>query len=391
MLKGTIKKSYVSLSLLLVFVLISSSLTFGGDGSSSSPFSVSEAKTYQNGSTKSVVGYVVGEPIATNTVKSSGFSNDYAIALADSSSESNTNNMIYVQVSSSFRSQFGLRSNPSLMGTKVKVVGKLTAYFSHDGVKSISSLEKVSSTTPDPDPDPDPDPNPDPGVGNYYKSAEGLSGAVLKQTLHNIIDNHTELSYSQLWDALRYTDKDPSNSGNVIEIYTGRSISKYSNGGSVNDWNREHVWAKSHGGFGTSRGAGTDLHHIRPADVSVNSSRSNLDFDNGGVYHSEATQCRYDSDSFEPRDAVKGDVARMIFYMAVRYEGDSGELDLELSNYVNNGSSPYHGKLSTLLQWHQQDPVDDWERNRNNVIYESYQGNRNPFIDHPEWVTSIWN
>lgn len=77
--------------------------------------------------------------------------------------------------------------------------------------------------------------------------------------------------------------------------------------------------------------------------------------------------------------------------MAVRYEGDSGELDLELSNYVNNGSSPYHGKLSTLLQWHQQDPVDDWERNRNNVIYESYQGNRNPFIDHPEWVTSIWN
>ena len=81
---------------------------------------------------------------------------------------------------------------------------------------------------------------------------------------------------------------------------------KLTNGSGVDNWNREHVWAKSHGNFGTTAGAGTDLHHLRATDVSVNSSRGNLDFDNGGVNHSEATECKYDSDSWEPRDSVKG-------------------------------------------------------------------------------------
>lgn len=191
--------------------------------------------------------------------------------------------------------------------------------------------------------------------------------------MHNIIDDHTEISYSSVWTALRETDEDPNNSNNVILLYTGRSQSKFTNGGNVNDWNREHVWAKSHGDFGTSMGAGTDLHHLRPTDVSVNGTRSNLDFDNGGNEHSEASGNYYDSDSWEPRDSVKGDVARMLFYMAVRYEGDSGELDLELNNKVNNGTAPYHGKLSVLLQWHKQDPVDNFERNRNEIIYTDYQ------------------
>jgi len=208
--------------------------------------------------------------------------------------------------------------------------------------------------------------------------------------LHNIIDDHIEISYSNVWDALRVTDKDPNNPNNVILLYTGRSQGKYTNGSDVNDWNREHVWAKSHGDFGTTMGAGTDLHHLRPTDASVNSSRSNLDFDNGGIQHSEATGNYYDSDSWEPRDSVKGDVARMLFYMAVRYEGDSGELDLELNNLVNNGSAPYHGKQSVLLQWHKEDPVDQFERERNDIIYSDYQHNRNPFIDHPKWASAIW-
>ena len=80
--------------------------------------------------------------------------------------------------------------------------------------------------------------------------------------------------------------------------------------------------------FGDSPPCGTDLHHMKPEDASVNSDRGNKDFDNGGVQHPEATGCYYDSDSWEPRDAVKGDVARMIFYMEVRYEGDNGEPDL---------------------------------------------------------------
>ena len=224
----------------------------------------------------------------------------------------------------------------------------------------------------------------------YYNSADGLTGTALKDALNDIISDHTELSYSAVKEALKSTDEDPANSNNVILLYKGTSQAKSTFGGDPDDWNREHVWAKSHGGFGNSAPAGTDLHHLRPTDASVNSSRGSKDFDNGGVQHSEATECYSDSDSWEPRDEVKGDVARMLMYMAVRYEGESGEVDLELNDMVNNGSVPFHGKLSTLLTWHQNDPVSTFEENRNNVIYSSYQSNRNPFIDHPEYVDLIW-
>jgi endonuclease I len=359
-----------------------------GDGSWSSPYTVSQAINNQNNSIKTVQGYVVGQPISTSTVIKKNFPNDYALALADSPSETNTANMIYVQIPSSFRSSYGLYSNPSLMGENMKVTGTLTAYFSHAGLKNSSAFEIQGEQTPMPTPDPETDPTP--STDGYYDSANGKTGEALKTALHNIIDDHTELSYSNVWDALRVTDEDPNNSGNVILLYTGRSQGKYTNGSDVDDWNREHVWAKSHGDFGTTMGAGTDIHHLRPTDASVNSSRSNLDFDNGGIEHSEADGNYYDSDSWEPRDSVKGDVARMLFYMTVRYEGDSGEPDLELNNLVNNGSNPYHGKLSVLLQWHKEDPVDNFERERNEIIYSQYQHNRNPFIDHPEWASAIW-
>ncbi len=225
----------------------------------------------------------------------------------------------------------------------------------------------------------------------YYNGTEGLTGDNLKSKLHDIIKDHTEYSYNNLRDfILKATDEDPDNSNNVILLYTGRSQAKSTFGGGANEWNREHVWAKSHGDFGTSAPAGTDAHHIRPTDVSVNSTRGNLDFDMGGNPVSEAPGCYVDGDSFEPRDAVKGDVARMIFYMATRYEGGSGEPDLEVVDRVNTYPNPEHGKLSVLLQWNQQDPPDDFEMNRNDVIYYDYQHNRNPFIDHPEFVDAIW-
>ncbi|MBI9033498.1 MAG: endonuclease [Bacteroidales bacterium] len=227
---------------------------------------------------------------------------------------------------------------------------------------------------------------------NYYDSAQGLTGNDLKEALHEIIDYHTEFPYSALRDfILCNTDEDPENPENLILIYSGRSEPKANFGTGNDQWNREHVWAKSHGGFGTNPPAGTDAHHIRPCDASINSSRSNLDFDNGGFQHPEAVDCYYDSDSWEPRDAVKGDIARMLFYMAVRYEGDWGELDLEIVDFVNASPDyePLHGKLSTLLEWNQQDPPDDFEIKRNNTVYD-YQHNRNPFIDHPEWVGLIW-
>lgn len=225
----------------------------------------------------------------------------------------------------------------------------------------------------------------------YYDDAIGLSGEALKTALHNIIDDHTEYTYNNLRDfILENTDEDPNNPDNIILLYTGRSQNKNTFGGNADDWNREHVWAKSHGDFGNNPPCGTDAHHIRPTDASVNSARGNKDFDNGGVEHSEAEGNYYTSSTWEPRDAVKGDVARMIFYMAVRYEGDNGEPDLEVVDWVNTSPNPEHGKFSTLYEWHQQDPPDAFEINRNDVIY-SYQGNRNPFIDHPEFLINIYD
>ncbi|MET9110707.1 endonuclease I family protein [Streptomyces zhihengii] len=223
----------------------------------------------------------------------------------------------------------------------------------------------------------------------YYQDALGKSGADLKAALHTIVAEQTKLSYDQVWDALKTTDEDPADASKVIDLYTGRSLPKSDNGGGEDQWNREHVWAKSHGDFGTATGPGTDIHHLRPTDVSVNSTRGNKDFDNGGGEVGEAPGNHTDDDSFEPRDAVKGDVARMILYMAVRYDGDDGFADLEPNDQVDNGSAPAIGRLSVLKQWSAEDPPDSLEQNRNEAIF-GIQKNRNPFIDHPEWVDSIW-
>jgi len=109
--------------------------------------------------------------------------------------------------------------------------------------------------------------------------------------------------------------------------------------------------------------------------------------------HVEFPYTSTSTDTWEPREAVKGDVARMIFYMATRYEGDNGEVDLEVVDYAPSSPNhePVHGVFSTLMEWHVEDPVDEWEENRNDIIYEDYQENRNPFIDHPEYVELIYN
>ncbi|MGW1135451.1 endonuclease I family protein [Streptomyces griseoluteus] len=224
----------------------------------------------------------------------------------------------------------------------------------------------------------------------YYKNAVGKTGASLKSSLHTIISSQSKISYAAVWDALKVTDQDPNNSSNVILLYSGVSRAKSLSGGSTGDWNREHVWAKSHGDFGEVTGPGTDLHHLRPADVQVNSVRGNKDFDDGGSAVSGGGGSLSDSDSFEPRDADKGDVARMILYMAVRYDGGDGFADLEPNDKIGNGSNPYIGRLSVLKQWNDEDPPSAFEEKRNQVIYDTYQHNRNPFIDHPEWVDAIW-
>ncbi|WP_319479094.1 endonuclease [uncultured Draconibacterium sp.] len=236
----------------------------------------------------------------------------------------------------------------------------------------------------------------------YYSTANDLSGEQLKSALHEIIKDHKEFPYTSsstdTWDILKETDKDTANPENVILFYSGWSVNAAQEYNNNTGWSREHIWAKSHGDFGTTMGAGTDVHHLQPADITVNSARNNKDFDNGGEIYVDGdgiTECRTDNDSWEARDKVKGDIARMLFYMAVRYEGEGDEPDLELVDEVNTydlneTGKGYHGKLSTLLQWHLQDPVDSFEINRNDVVY-SYQENRNPFIDHPEYVDLIWN
>ena len=229
----------------------------------------------------------------------------------------------------------------------------------------------------------------------YYSSANGLSGSSLKAALHDIIDNHTELSYAAVTDALKVTDQDTLNTDNVICFYTGWSYPKTAFGNLYNNWNREHVWSKSHGGFGDTPPEGTDLHHLRPCDASVNSAKNNRDFSKGLTEYidgSGPTGCYLAPYIWEPRDSDKGDVARAMFYMATRYEGDNGETNLELVSYVNSApdGQPLYGNLDTLLKWHEQDPVNDWERNRNDIIYYQYQANRNPFVDHPEYVDLIW-
>ncbi|MFE2755709.1 endonuclease [Actinosynnema sp. NPDC059335] len=358
------------------------------------PITVAQALGRQDGAPATVRGYVVGQPTATNTVVRSDFPSDYALALADSPGQTSTGQMLYVQITSAFRAQWGLRTNPGLLGARIDVTGPLTAYFSHAGLTSPTAFAHAgtspTTTTTTTGPTVTSTTAPSGDTDAYYRNALGKTGASLKSALNGIIRTNTKLSYDQVWEALKVTDQDPANSANVILLYTGRSQSKSTNGGDPDDWNREHVWAKSHGDFGTATGPGTDIHHLRPTDVSVNAERGNKDFDLGGSPVAEAPGNYTDADSWEPRNAVKGDVARMLFYMAVRYEGNDGYPNLELNNSVANGTAPYHGKLSVLLQWHAQDPPDAFEKRRNQVIYDSFQRNRNPFIDHPEWAASIW-
>lgn len=374
--------------LALVATLVPS---WSDDAHAAGELTVAAARTTQDGSTATVRGYVVGQPTSSTTVVTSGYPSDYALAIADTAGVTDAGQMVYVQVPSAFRSAWGLRSNPDLLGARIDVTGALASYFSRPGVTGSTAFALAGATEPDPEPDPEPEPGSGDYDETYYADAIGRTGPDLEAALHTIISTGvTKLSYDEVWDALKDTDEDPANPAHVIELYTGDSIAKSNNGGGVDQWNREHVWAKSHGDFGTATGPGTDIHHLRPEDVTVNSDRGNLDFDDGGTENDEAPGNFADGDSWEPRDAVKGDVARMIFFMSVRYEGGDGFADLEVNDQVANGSAPHIGRLSTLLAWNAADPVDGFEMRRNDVIFERYQFNRNPFVDHPEWANEIW-
>ena len=231
----------------------------------------------------------------------------------------------------------------------------------------------------------------------YYSIVNaGLTGSALENQINQVIRTQYRLSYGCLWKVLTEANRDPDNDENILLIYTRKSIpsSHRASGPNQNEpdyWNREHIWSASHGVRNTT--AFTDAHHIFPSDRTVNSSRGHKDFDNGGSRHHECVQCRTDADSWEPPDEVKGDVARAMFYVATRYQGDgdsSGTADLRLVDGQTEGGEPTFGVLSTLQEWHCEDPVSEAERQRNDVVH-SYQGNRNPYVDHPEWVQRVWD
>jgi serine protease len=237
-----------------------------------------------------------------------------------------------------------------------------------------------------------------------------LDTEALRAVLNAIaIQGHTALTYTPgVREALRNVDLDPNNPDNVILIYTNRSQDRFSfesddTSIEFNErWNREHLWPQSHGA-GLHDVPKTDLHHIYPADRTVNSSRSNEDF--GEVPETPANRVTdgpnnqaipgtFDDQTFwEPRDEIKGDIARALFYMDIRYEGQNGEPDLVLIE----GDSPDTdrqtelGDLAALLKWHTQDPVSVEETTRHAKVVE-FQGNTNPFITCANQidVTRIW-
>ncbi len=259
----------------------------------------------------------------------------------------------------------------------------------------------------------------------YYATVDTSSAAALRATLHAIIDDNVKIPYTatgqiDTWDVLESAQEDPANPSNIIDIYRNRSFPKQGGGNSL--YNREHTWAKSYGfpDDGPDNYPYTDCHHLFLSDDGYNTARSNKPFDNCTASASEYptdggtngqfpglsnwTSGSYTNGRWQVWADRRGDVARAMFYMDVRYEGGvhgvggAPEPDLILtddrslmdsSNTGSNRSVGYMGLLSVLLQWNQADPPDAREMRKNDVVF-AYQGNRNPFIDHPEWVALIY-
>lgn len=232
---------------------------------------------------------------------------------------------------------------------------------------------------------------------NYYTSLEGKASDELVQAIRDIISDPSVVRKHTYGDAelmLKQADQNPLNSNQVWLMYVEQGRGKYkfqTSSSNVGSWNREHIFPQSRGGFSnatSSQADGIEIwettgpddiaaghsdgHHLRAEDGPENTSRSNRDY--GSDYNGPAGN----------QGSWKGDVARSLFYMAVRYP------TLSLVNGNPPDSTPNQmGDLESLLVWNYLDPADDFEMNRNNVIYQ-WQQNRNPFIDHPELADYIW-
>lgn len=257
----------------------------------------------------------------------------------------------------------------------------------------------------------------------YYDTVITDTPLQLRTTLHEVIDDHTRFPYTasttDTWNILELADQDPANAANILDLYRNRSYVKF--GGGTGPYNREHSWPNSYGfpDDGTTNYPYTDCHHLFLCDVGYNSDRGNkpygacasgstervTDFNDGegggsGVFPGNSNW--FNTTLWQTWNGRQGDVARAMFYMDVRYAGGThtithvAEPDLIITDNISlivttgsNASVAYMGLLSVLLQWSAADPVDARERARNDAVY-GFQGNRNPFIDHPEWVNAIF-
>ena len=220
---------------------------------------------------------------------------------------------------------------------------------------------------------------------SYYSGVNfSKTGNALKSDLATLITStHTKtISYSELQTLMKTSDVDPQNPANLLLIYGSQSSGTHQRSRPIGgSWNREHVYAKSKGtpNLGTS-GPGADGHHLRPADNTLNSTRGSLSFDDG----TGATAYTTSRGGWFPGDEWKGDVARILMYMYVRYNSRCLPLNITMNPSTYSSDFP-----DILLKWNIEDPVSDFEKQRNSVVAQT-QGNRNPFIDNAYLATVIW-
>ncbi|MGY0219405.1 HNH endonuclease signature motif containing protein [Endozoicomonadaceae bacterium StTr2] len=286
------------------------------------------------------------------------------------------------------------------VGSKVLAEG---AQFSSSETKTFSIGGGSKPTPPGPV-----DPN------GYYQSVQGLTGQALKTGLFNIIKNHTSRGYSAIWDFYHTGERDNyyENDGSILDIYSEKPQSSdsvtYTVGqdqcgtyrGEGDCYNREHSFPKSWFG-GKIEPMNSDVHHIFATDGYVNAKRSNYPYGEvSSASYTSSNGSKLGSSTgsfgtvFEPIDEFKGDLARAYFYMATRYQDRIAGWEDNTSNSdaVLDGTSTQvfePAMLVLLKKWHSEDPVSQRERDRNQAAYE-FQGNRNPFVDHPEFINMIW-
>jgi endonuclease I len=238
----------------------------------------------------------------------------------------------------------------------------------------------------------------------YYDDAQGLDGEPLRLALHNIIDDHIPQSYSSLYGHFQSTDAKSDGTvwdmysdvpgGTPPYIYNFTSADQCGNYSGEGDcFNREHSWPKSW--FNEGMPMNTDLFHIYATDGYVNGMRSNHPYgevesttwtSQNGSQRGNMNSYNHNGTVFEPIDEYKGDFARTYFYMSTRYYTEDSGWD---DNDMVNGSNLNDWAVDMLMDWHLQDSVSQKEIDRNNAVY-AIQENRNPFIDHPEWVGCVW-